>query len=210
MNEEFRKLNARLAGHCEKFDDNEYYIEYWKGRGKFYAKNYPPNMDDIKFYRDNLIEIISKLEGIDSIFEFGCGYGKITKLLYEDICKNILATDISEDLLNDAREYLKDYDGIEFEKIDIAISKPINKFNLCTGVIVLNHIPQHLIEQTIENIINSSNKYIVFNEIYGFVDQRYMHSHNLGNIIRKFDNINIISEFIKCNRCFIVLEKVIK
>ncbi len=62
-------------------------------------------------------EELSTLDKLGSVVELGCGIGSYTKILSPK-SKSILATDISKDMLSEARKRLKPFANVEIKKAD--------------------------------------------------------------------------------------------
>lgn len=65
----------------------------------------------------------------DNALEIGCSIGVLTKLLAKR-CKQLLATDVSEQALKQARERCKDLKNVTFQKAGFPKDLPADKFDL--------------------------------------------------------------------------------
>ena len=78
-----------------------------------------------------------------SVLELGCGNGKMW-LGKEDVirrCSRLILSDISEGMLNSAKENLKDYTGIEYQVIDIEdIPFSDKEFDVVIANMMLYHV----------------------------------------------------------------------
>src|SRR5205085_12230128 len=94
-------------------------ISYWVNReGPTYFDNYSVNFDhtaQAKEQEDTLLEEFKKLQ-FDSILEYGCGYGRILKLVEDAFPdKKIEGCDISPDQLKNSEKLLgKDSEVVTF------------------------------------------------------------------------------------------------
>lgn len=90
--------------------------------------------------------------------DFGCGVGRITIPLSK-FSKNVVGMDISEGMLNIAREQSKKYNNIYYVLSDDNLSFVENKtFDLVHTFIVLQHIPVNRGEKIIGNLISKINR----------------------------------------------------
>lgn len=64
-----------------------------------------------------LMEKLSQEKGLDDILELGCGAGFYTKTLAAN-CRQVLATDLSDEMLAKARAELKELQNVTLEKAD--------------------------------------------------------------------------------------------
>ena len=111
-------LNKRISIH-EKYSVNR------QGFGNWIAAHYPVR------------------EGM-SVLELGCGTGQIWLNREELIgkCSRIVLTDLSEGMLQTARETLKRYPSIEYAAADIQhIPYPEHSFDLVIANMMLYHVP---------------------------------------------------------------------
>ena len=56
--------------------------KYWELRGESYFIYNAPTKESCDFYRKYLINEIERLDDVNSILNYGCGYGIITKFAY--------------------------------------------------------------------------------------------------------------------------------
>lgn len=105
------------------------------------------------------------ISGLDikSVFEIGCGIGRITELFkgYE----RVVAIDISEKMIERAKKRLRKFRNVEFIVGDFSKFQTDEKFDLVVGVTVLEHIVDEVsFHWAIENIKRMAKKYILLCE----------------------------------------------
>ena len=66
---------------------------------------------------EEISERLSNEKNMGSVIEFGCGTGYFTKVIAKN-AKHVIATDISDDMLEMAIKRLKDYKNVSFQKAD--------------------------------------------------------------------------------------------
>jgi ABC-2 type transport system ATP-binding protein len=83
------------------------------------AETYDMDIEAVigKDERAKIFEAINGLKGLGNVVEFGCGPGFFTGALAHN-AEKVLATDISEKMLNVARKNLKGHDNVSFKKMD--------------------------------------------------------------------------------------------
>lgn len=88
-------------------------IKFWAAM----SRRYDSFIDKVlgENIRPNILEKLNEEENLGRLIEFGCGTGYFTKTLANK-SKSIASTDISEEMLEIAKERLK---GIEFQVMDI-------------------------------------------------------------------------------------------
>ena len=104
------------------------------------------NFDELSEYvvgeaiNKEISEKLSKEKNLGEVIEFGCGTGYFTKAIAKN-AEQIIATDISEEMLETAKRQLKDYKNICFQKADcIATTLPDKKFDTVLMVNLLHVI----------------------------------------------------------------------
>ena len=160
--------------------------KYWEKRGeKFHAENI---YDDSKYRKqeEKLMGLLSKLE-FSTVFEFGCGYGRITELILKKFeIKEYHATDISPHLVREVNDSLKKYDNLETSVIDIANIHTGKKYDLVIGSEVLMHVKPNQINNTVEELIKHTKKYLVNVDWYELPVPKIKAGHNF---VHEYDKI---------------------
>ena len=101
--------------------------DYW---GRF-ADGYDEGVDFIvgNAIQKELLKLMSEEHELGNVIEFGCGTGYFTRVIAKN-AKHVIATDISDDMLEKARTQLKDLKNITLRKIDCENTKiHPNKFD---------------------------------------------------------------------------------
>lgn len=133
--------------------------QYWLKRSKhfFYERRRKYVCKVVK----TLMSLLKTLS-FETVFELGCGYGAITKLILQQFPDvKIQAVDISADQIRFARKYV-DSDRVKFDvgRIqDFDVSE--NKYDLVIGVFVLMYIPFHDIEKVVMKMVKTSKRSVV-------------------------------------------------
>jgi len=151
-------------------------VEFWINEGR---KNPICNTNTYpyKTQESQLLDILKKLD-FDSVFEIGCGWGRITKLIQDNFdIKTHHACDVSLErtkLVNLEGVITKPFQSIKFDR----------KYDLVIAIEVLMHIPPEEIKTFIEKTYDISNKHIVTLDYYP-----------KGERFTLFDPFNFIHEY---------------
>ena len=89
--------------------------EYWSRFADTYDEKQRAVVGDELL--DEMRRQLGALPPLGSALELGCGTGYFTKTI-ADRCKSLVATDLSEQLLDAARARLRDHDGVRFQQED--------------------------------------------------------------------------------------------
>jgi len=101
--------------------------EYWS---KF-AHNYDEGVDYIvgKDIQQEIIKRLLEEHNLGDVVEFGCGTGYFTKVIAKN-AEHVIATDLSDEMLEVARTQLKEFQTITIQKADCEnVSFPSGKFD---------------------------------------------------------------------------------
>jgi ABC-2 type transport system ATP-binding protein len=110
--------------------------KYWSK----YAYSYDEAVDYVvgKVINQAIIERLSK-EHLGEVIEYGCGAGYFTKAIAKN-AKHVVATDLSDEMLESARIQLKEFKNITFQKADCENSPfPSGKFD-CVFIANVLHV----------------------------------------------------------------------
>ena len=136
-------------------------IQYWKQAGKTYYQDFKYN-DDYKKQEDALIAYLCNIE-FDSVLELGCGFGRITKLIYKTFRPSrYVAVDVSRDQLNYIT--IPEIETIESDILPLQLDR---KFDLVIAVEVLMHQPPDKIQSIIDKMKSLSKKHVINVDYYG-------------------------------------------
>ncbi len=88
--------------------------------------------------RASLFVSVGKIKAGEKVLELGCGTGLFTRKVYEATKASIIATDLSEELLEEARLKFKEGD---FRKADaMQLEFPDSSFDVVFGSSILHHL----------------------------------------------------------------------
>jgi len=181
--------------------------KYWIEHGKKYKEQFQYN----KRYRLQetiLIDYLKSISHFSNVFEIGCGFGRITKLLlsnFPDI-EEYIAVDISLYQIENAKDYIKEVcpqdTKIQFLVSDISSLQIDKKYDLVLASEVLMHILPSDINEVIRKLVELSKKHIVNIDWYeertpkkiaphNFI-HRYQEIYNDLTSIRKINQIPIV------------------
>ena len=91
---------------------------------------------------EEISERLSNEKNMGSVIEFGCGTGYFTEVIAKN-AKQVIATDISYDMLEMTKKQMKDYKNISFQKANCkATNFPDNKFDTVLMVNLLHVIKE--------------------------------------------------------------------
>ena len=174
-------------------------IDYWQKRGVTY-KN--------KFVHDNVLKaqedfILNYLKNLSftSVLEFGCGFGRIAKLILDNFSIDTYkAFDLSIDQINNAKKLCVNY-NVDFQvsTIDDFVDK--KKYDLVIGCKVLLHIPPADIKNAIEKLSSFSNSNMINIDFYEDKPStklaKHVFLHQYDTIYRNLPNVNSVNQ-IEC------------
>jgi ubiquinone/menaquinone biosynthesis C-methylase UbiE len=87
-----------------------------------------------------ILNILSKERNLGEVIEFGCGTGYFTKAIAKN-AKHVIATDLSDEMLEEAKGKLKEYQNVTIEKADCeSTSFPSKRFDTVFMVNVIHFI----------------------------------------------------------------------
>ena len=153
-----RKTKNHLNGIFEGKYENE---KFWNNFGKNYYEKYEKNKKEwVKEQEILLVDHLKEYE-FDSVLEFGCGYGRLTKVLCENFSiKTYNAFDLVPEQIENAKKYCKDLD-VQFKVSSINDFKSTEKFDLVVGPEILLHIEPNDIEFVIKKMSSFANKFFM-------------------------------------------------
>jgi ubiquinone/menaquinone biosynthesis C-methylase UbiE len=124
--------------------------KYWS---KF-AYGYDEGVEYIvgKAINQAIIKRLSSEQELGEVIEFGCGTGYFTKAIAKN-AKHVIATDLSDEMLEEAKVKLKEYQNVTIEKADCEnTSFPLERFDTVFMVNVIHFI------QNIHKCLQESNR----------------------------------------------------
>lgn len=140
--------------------------KHWlkEGKTRFYERK-KLSVFDRKMFEKQQNVLLGYLENLDfhTIFEVGCGYGRITKLILDGFpqVREIKAIDISPQQIKIASKYVHD-NRAKFKVMriqDVQVGR--GRYDLVLAVSVLMHIPFELVESALEKMVSVSRKDII-------------------------------------------------
>lgn len=146
------RLKRRVANIVGPQVDLE---KFWLQKGKKYYKG--------EAKRWPLLEVPEYLKNIsfNSVLEFGCGTGKVTKLINDNFkLDDYVAFDISPDQIIHAKENCKKH-NVDFHVSQIQNFTTDKKFDLVIGTGVLGHIHPDDIFGVVQKLLSYSKKYFI-------------------------------------------------
>lgn len=110
-----------------------------------------------------LVEALRGLkDGCATILEVGCGFGRITRVVWECFRPSgYLATDVSEDAIRRAREYIVDPSWMQFAVRDLDAFTPTGKHDLVLAAEVLMHRTPEQVIVDAEQLAELATRYVV-------------------------------------------------
>ncbi|MBI2543607.1 MAG: class I SAM-dependent methyltransferase [Candidatus Aenigmarchaeota archaeon] len=121
---------------------SNYVEEFWDKSSKEYRFNQWEKSAIARFdytLTRNILLRFLKLNKNDTVLEIGCGPGKWTKLISEK-CGKMVAVDISEEMINEAKRYCKNK-NVRFIHGDIAELNSNKKFDKIVAIRSIEYIP---------------------------------------------------------------------
>jgi len=141
---------------------------FWLERGKVYYDNFKYNKI-FRLQEEALLDHLHYNSSFSSVFEIGCGFGRITKLILSRF-PNITeysAIDISPDQIENAKKYIGG--PIKDMKLKVADVKSIQadrRYDLVIAVEVLMHILPSDIVQVVSKLVELSRHNIINIDFY--------------------------------------------
>ena len=136
--------------------------DYWANQGLAYEKTHRAFQGTERaFFRRQEIALVGFLKKLkfDSVLEFGCGFGRVTRLICDEFAtKAYEAFDLSEEQLASARLACPD---VKFDMATLQDYQPAETPDLVIGVEVLLHVPPDEIEQMLARLASWTGKYLV-------------------------------------------------
>ena len=141
-----------------KYDPDKYWIEWGKRvrGGEEFEKR--PHKLDVKMLRVNALLKLLDTRQFNSVLDFGCGWGFVSKFLLEKYkIDDYVAFDASPDRVIEAKEFLKDF-NVELHTSMLHTFKTDKKFDLVLGTGVLHHTKPEDIKNTMKHLVKYAKK----------------------------------------------------
>lgn len=148
------------------WDDNT--LKYWRkvDVGDDLSSVTYPHMPD---FFNNLVNFtqhaavsrfFKKIGCVKTAFDFGCGYGRFSKFLFDSDVEKVYAFDVSEERVKKYREnfsFLDDHKYIVFQSDSVINHGVDKKVDLLLDITVLQHVPYESQYKTFEHLTNMVN-----------------------------------------------------
>ena len=136
-------------------------VKYWKTRGKVFYKENPYDGEEWVEIEKRFLTVLETME-FSSVLEFGCGFGRLTKLMLEKFphIKEYKAIDLSSDQIENAKKRINS-DKVDFEVTTIQDFKSEKKYDLVFGFAVFMHVPPKDIENVISKLTSVTKNHLV-------------------------------------------------
>jgi len=169
-------------------------VKYWKERGKVYQKEFV-HSKSFQEQEKVLVEYLKQLF-FDTVLEFGCGFGRITKLLLENFSiKKYDAFDLSSDQIKNAQKFCKKFKNVNFSVSTIQDFKSKEKYNIVLGTEVLLHVIPKEINRIISHLVTFSDSHMINIDWSQEDVNQTKASHNFLHDYKKiYNNINGVQE----------------
>jgi len=167
--------------------------EYWLKRGEVFFDEKLYDKQEYRSQEKTLLQYLLRLN-FSSVFEFGCGFERITRLLLDNFdVKEYLATEYSPDLLEHAKNLTSKFKNIQFKRGLIQDIKIEKKYDLVLGVEVLMHVKPIDIKYVIQKLVSMSNEHVVNVDFYTEpkpkILARHNFVHNYGQIYKEINSV---------------------
>jgi len=178
----------KLIGIFRPYNVNK----HWKKRGEIYYSLDSKN--DRSAQEAQIVEYLKKIS-FNSVLEFGCGYGRLTKQILDNFSvEKYVAFDLSQHQIYNAKNFCKDY-NVDFQQSTIKEFNTKEKFDLVIGIEVLDWIKPEDIESTVRHLLGFTKKHLIhsnigFEENYKITKRTKSFRHNFRRIYHQFASVN--------------------
>jgi SAM-dependent methyltransferase len=132
-----------------------------------------------------LLECLKGISPFASVFELGCGFGRITRLILSNSpeVKDYVAVDISPDQITNAKKYVMPETAgrnlaIEFIVSDIQSLEEKRRFDLVIASEVLLHILPREVEGVMSKLVGLSKRHVINIDAYQDPAPKDLAPHN--------------------------------
>ena len=140
---------------------------HWIERGKgYFGEFYKRGPFALRYFRRQERILLDVIKGLDSnsVLEVGCGFGRITRLVLDEIpgVKKIKGIDISSEQIDACRGYVSNNERADFSVGLIQeMEEADGSYDLVMGIEVLMHIPFAEVEQVLTRMVRIARKHVV-------------------------------------------------
>ena len=171
-------------------------VEYWQKRGVQYQNNFVHN-DFFKTQEDVILNHLKTMK-FSSVLEFGCGFGRITKLILDNFpIQTYNAFDLSVDQINNAKKLCINLD-VKFKVSTIQEYVDQNKYDIVIGSETLMHILPSDIQTVVEKLSKFTNSDMINIDFYQDKKTVELAKHNFlhqyDTIYKNISNIKSVSK----------------
>lgn len=157
--------------------------QYWYETGKKYQDKFEYS-EYFKSQEKVLLDVLRELS-FESVLEFGCGFGRITKLVLENFpVKRYVAFDLSPDQIQNAKKNCNSFD-VDFHVSTIQDFEYKEKFDLVFGSEVLLHVKPSDIRKIVKLLLNYPKKNLLNIDFYPIEIPNYLDNHNFIHPYKK-------------------------
>lgn len=180
-------IYKKVMGFFRPYDVNR----YWSTRGETYYEN--DSILDRSVQEAAIIEQLKKIS-FNSVLEFGCGYGRFTKLILDNFSVDkYVAFDLSSHQIDKAKNYCKGY-NVDFQQSAIKEFTTNEKFDLVMGIEVLAFITPKDIEDAIRHLLRFTKKHFIhanagYDKNYKFTKMSDSYRHNFQYIYSQIQSV---------------------
>jgi len=169
-------------------------LVFWKPLGKDYFagfRNAQQYQSAVRWINDRL-----KVMNVENLLDAGCGFGRVIPFLLEaESVKSAVGVDISDSMLECAKEYLTPKEGsklsqfrdkIELKQADVRqLPFESETFDCVLSCELLMHLDKEDMEKALREMIRVSRKYIMLVERWAFPGEHnepHIWSHNFSEL----------------------------
>jgi len=203
------RIYRNFRNFTQKFGEKYENEKFWKEFGINYYDKYKNKKDWIEKQEFELLRFL-KTKEFNSVLEFGCGFGRVTKVLCENFnIQKYLAFDISPHQIENAKKYCEGM-NVLFQVSSIKEFESNDKFDLVIGPEILMHIEPKGIDFVMQKMENYSKRYFmwtgsIFDPDAKIYRATHTFSHNYKEICEKLEtpNLTIIPVATTPNRIYV-------
>lgn len=120
-----------------------------------------PGVGDFSAQEKALVPILRRLEGIQSVLDLGCGYGRAWHLMERARLTPTIyvGVDVNAEHLAVARE--KTWPGAVFIQDDVRVFTPATKFDLVIALELLMHLNPRDFQHVVRRMTSWSKRYVL-------------------------------------------------